>query len=152
MKTILGIDPGTHNGLAIIKDGKLDALETISPLDILAWLADVSPDRVIFEDSRLTSHLFTTNRNQAVAKSMARKVGQVDMVCGLIVEACDRLGIPAHGISPKGKGAKLNAAQFKAATGWSGSSNQHERDSCMIAWKYRNSVSACKEKTEPAPV
>jgi hypothetical protein len=134
---IIGLDPGTHTGLAIIRAGKLELLQTIHPLDISARLAEFGPKRVVFEDSRLTTHLFTTNSRTAVAKSMARKVGQVDMVCGLIVEACGRLGIPAHGISPKGKGAKLNAAQFKAATGWDGASNEHCRDACMVAWPYR---------------
>lgn len=138
MKILVGLDPGQNTGLAIFKDGKLDGLATISPIEILGWLTDLKPDRVIFEDSRLTSHLFTSNRNVAVAKSMARKVGQVDMVCSMIVEACERLGIPAHGISPKDKGAKLNAAQFKAVTGWDGPSNQHTRDSCMVAWPRRN--------------
>ena len=112
-------------------------LTTVHPLDIAKILAQWSPDRVVFEDSRLTSHLFTTNQKAAVAKNMARKVGQVDMVCGLIVEACQRLGIPAHGISPKGKGKKLNAEQFKAATGWGGASNEHQRDAAMVAWPYR---------------
>lgn len=145
MKVIVGLDPGTHTGLAVIQDGKLYQLQTIHPLDIATMLAQWSPDRVIFEDSRLTSHLFTTNQKAAVAKSMARKVGQVDMVCGLIVEACECLGIPAHGISPKGKGAKLNAEQFKAATGWDGASNEHTRDGCMVAWPYRNSVSGASK-------
>lgn len=138
MKTILGLDPGVQTGLALFIDGKLHSIETIHPLDIEGCIAEYAPHRVVFEDSRLTSHLFTTNRNQAVAKSMARKVGQVDMVCGLIVEACDRLGIPAHGISPKGKGAKLNADQFKAVTGWDGPSNEHTRDACMVAYPYRS--------------
>lgn len=137
MNLVLGIDPGTHTGIALIRAGKLDLLQTVHPLDIFSALVEWTPDRVIFEDSRLTSHLFTTNARAAVAKSMARKVGQVDMVCGLIVEACDRLGIPAHGISPKGKGKKLNAAQFKAATGWGGPSNEHQRDACMVSWPYR---------------
>ena len=137
MKTIVGIDPGVNTGLAIIQDGKLYQLQTIHPLDIATMLAQWSPDRLVFEDSRLTSHLFTTNARAAVAKSMARKVGQVDMVCGLIVEACERLGIPAHGISPKGKGAKLNAEQFKALTGWDGLSNEHQRDAAAVAWPYR---------------
>lgn len=137
MKLILGIDPGTHTGVAVIQDGKVTHLTTISPLDIASTIAQWSPDRVIYEDSRLTSHLFTTNKNPAVAKSMARKVGQVDMVCGLIVEACDRLGIAAHGISPKDKGAKLNAEKFKALTGWAGASNEHTRDAAHVAWKYR---------------
>ena len=137
MSRIIGIDPGVNTGLAFINDGKLVGMGTVHPLDILSDLKDFAPDRVVFEDSRLTSFLFTSNANPAVAKNMARKVGQVDMVCGLIVTACDRLGIPAHGISPKGKGAKLNAAQFKAATGWAGKSNQHERDACMVAYPYR---------------
>lgn len=140
MSIVLGIDPGTHTGVAVIQDGKLTHLMTINPIDIAATMAQWSADRVVFEDSRLTTHMFTTNKNPAVAKSMARKVGQVDMVCGLIVEACERLKIPAHGISPKGKGAKLDAAQFRALTGWQGSSNEHQRDACQVAWPYRNAI------------
>lgn len=137
MSRIVGIDPGTHTGMALIIGGQLCELGTVHPLDIAEKLAQLSPSRVVFEDSRVTSHLFTTNKKAAVAKSMARKVGQVDMVCGLIVEACERLGIPAHGISPKGKGAKLKAEPFKELTGWVGSSNEHERDAATVAWPYR---------------
>lgn len=139
-KTIIGIDPGVNTGIAILRIGTVVAMDTIHPMDIYATLEDWGAHRVIFEDSRLTSFLFTSNAKLAVAKAMARSVGQVDMVCGLIVTACDRLGIPAHGISPKGKGAKLNAAQFKAATGWAGKSNEHERDACMVAWPYRGAA------------
>lgn len=137
MSVILGMDPGTHTGVALIRAGKLEMLQTIQPIEIFSALVDWAPDRVVFEDSRLTSFLFTTNQRAAVAKNMARKVGQVDMVCALIVEACDRLGIPAHGVSPKGKGAKLDAEKFAAATGWNGASNEHTRDACMVAWPYR---------------
>jgi hypothetical protein len=137
MSVVIGLDPGVNTGFALIEDQKIEILHTINPLDVLGFLSFHKPDRVVFEDSRLTSFLFTSNAKLAVAKNMARKVGQVDMVCSLIVTACDRLGIPAHGISPKGKGAKLNAAQFKAATGWAGKSNEHERDACMVAWPYR---------------
>lgn len=137
MTIVVGIDPGTYTGVAVIRAGTLVELRTIHPLDLQEQLTELRPARVVFEDSRLTSHLFTSNPRAAVAKNMARKVGQVDMVCGLIVEACGRLGIPAHGISPKGKGAKLNAAQFKDATGWDGSSNEHNRDAAMVAWPYR---------------
>lgn len=138
MKILLGIDPGVNTGIAVLVGGVLTFLDTCHPLDIQKHLIAHRPDRVIFEDSRLTSHLFTSSRNVAVAKSMARKVGHVDMVCGLIVEACERLGVPAHGVSPKSKGAKLNAAQFKAATGWDKASNEHQRDAAMVAWPYRN--------------
>ena len=139
---IVGIDPGTSTGFAVYRSGKLLSLQTIHPLDIASTLAQWMPARVIFEDSRLTSHLFTTNKNQAVAKSMARKVGQVDAYCGLITAACERLEIPAHGISPAQKGKKVNAEDFAALTGWTGLSNEHTRDGAMVAWKYRNAEAA----------
>lgn len=137
MNLIMGIDPGVHTGIAVFRAGKLVELDEIHPVDLMQYLLSWGPDRVIFEDSRLTTHLFTTSGKAAVGKTMARSVGQVDMVCGMIDKACERLKIAAHGISPKGKGAKLNAAQFKAATGWVGPSNQHQRDSAMVAWGYR---------------
>jgi len=40
---------------------------------------------------------------------MARNVGQVDAWCFLITAICGELGIAAHGVSPAGKGAKVNA-------------------------------------------
>lgn len=140
MTYLVGIDPGTHTGVALFLRGELAELRTLHPVDIAIYLQSIKPhglSRVVFEDSRLTSHLFTTNAKAAVAKSMARKVGQVDMVCGLIVEVCERLQVPAHGISPKGKGAKVDAARFTEITGWSGPSNEHTRDAAMVAWPYR---------------
>lgn len=140
MKVVVGIDPGVETGLAIYRNGVLDVLRTLHPLDLAAAIEELNPSRVVFEDSRLTSHLFTTNARAAVAKSMARKVGQVDMVCGLIVEICDRRKVPAHGISPKRKGAKLDAEAFQRITGWPCSSNQHTRDAAMVAWPYRSAA------------
>lgn len=50
---------------------------------------------------------------------------------------CAKLEIPAHGISPTRKGAKVDAERFAAITGWEGSSNEHTRDAAMVAWPYR---------------
>lgn len=140
MSLIVGIDPGVNTGLALLRGGRLADLLTIHPLDLSYRLQALQPARVVFEDSRLTTHVFTTNPKAAVAKSMARKVGQVDMVCGLITEACARLRIPAHGISPSGKGGKVDAQRFAVLTGWEGLSNQHTRDAAMVAWPYRRAA------------
>lgn len=139
-KIIVGIDPGVNTGFAAFINGKLVKLQTISPWDIDEELSEWFPDRVVFEDSRLQSHIWTTASTRAVAANMARKVGQVDAYCALIVGICGRLGKPAHGISPKAKGKKLNAEQFKHATGWTGKSNQHERDAAMCAFPYRSAA------------
>ena len=137
MKTILGIDPGAFTGIATYHDGKLAELNTIRPVYIFQWLGDIKPARVIFEDSRLTSPVSSRGTTPAARMKIARNVGQVDGVCALIDAACEILSIPAHGISPKGKGAKLDAAQFKAITGWTEQSNGHTRDAAMVAWPLR---------------
>jgi len=84
--------------------------------------------------------MFTTVKSRPAALKMARNVGEIDAWCKLIVATCGQLGIPAYGISPKNKGAKLDAAQFKAETGWAEQSNQHNRDAAMVAWPYRKAA------------
>lgn len=137
---ILGIDPGANAGIAVFSGGRLETLLTISPHHISQFIRESGAARVIFEDSRLTSHVFTTVKSRPVALSMARKVGQVDAWCTLIQLVCGELDIPGHGISPKGKGAKLDAKAFARATGWLASSNEHTRDAAMVAWPYRGAA------------
>ena len=136
MTCILGIDPGASTGCAIYRAGKLAHLETIAPEDIADYIAQVGPTRVIFEDSRLQAHVWTPVKGAAALK-VARNIGEIDAWSRLITAVCDRMGIPSHGISPKGKGAKLTGEQFAAVTGWTGRSNQHERDAAMCAHPYR---------------
>lgn len=134
---VLGIDPGARTGIAIFAGGVLSELKTVTPHQIHAMLSDTKPSRVIFEDSRLESHTWTQVKSRPAALKMARNVGEIDAWCKLIVGLCETLKIPAHSISPQGKGAKLDAAKFAAATGWTGKSNQHERDAAIVAWRYR---------------
>lgn len=140
MTMILGIDPGANTGIARIVGGQLVSLQTISPHEIERTLRELMPSRVVFEDSRLQSHTWTKGRSTAASAKMARNVGQVDAWCSLITAVCAELGIPAHGISPAGKGAKLDAKRFAAATGWQGPSNEHSRDAAMVAWPYRRAA------------
>ncbi len=133
----MGIDPGASTGLAFFRDGKLSTLETIAPHEIAGVIKATAPARVIFEDSRLQSHVWTTASSKAAALKMARNIGQIDAWCTLITAVCADLGIAAHGISPAGKGGKLNAAEFERLTGWAGRSNEHERDAATVAWRFR---------------
>lgn len=135
---ILGIDPGSHTGLATYIGGKLVHLDTIAPVEIAARIELARPTRVVFEDSRLLSYTWTQVKSRPAALKMARNVGEVDAWCKLIVAVCEQFAIPAHGISPKGKGAKVGAEQFTRVTGWTGASNEHTRDAAMVAYPYRN--------------
>lgn len=132
---VIGIDPGQKTGVAKFRNGKLIALCTVSPVDIalyFAWLAE--SDVVVFEDSRLQSVVFSRGKMATAAKlKIARNIGEIDGICKLIDGVCAEIGGHTRivRISPKAKGAKVNAATFAKLTGWRGQSNQHERDAAM---------------------
>ena len=137
MSVILGIDPGSNTGMANYTNGRLILLASVEPVEIAGYIESLRPDRVVFEDSRLLSHTWTTIKSRPAALKMARNVGEVDAWCKLIVAVCESLSIAAHGISPKAKGEKLGSEAFNRVTGWVGPSNQHMRDAAMVAWPYR---------------
>jgi hypothetical protein len=137
MSIVMGIDPGKNTGVAVFAGGRLYGLFTTDPNGVAAMLDRYNPERVVFEDSRLTRATWARGVSPAALRKIARNVGQIDAWCSQLVELCAARAIVAHGISPKGKGAKLNAAQFAALTGWTSRSNEHERDACVVAWPYR---------------
>ena len=134
---IIGIDPGQRTGVAVYRDGALIELRTVSPDQIAGVLEELAPELVVFEDSRRQSAVFGRGVNPRAMLKIARNVGEVDQICRQICETCRRLEIDIIAVSPLAKGAKMSADQFRAHTGWSGRSNQHERDAAMVAWQYR---------------
>jgi len=138
MKQVIGIDPGVNTGVALFTNGKLLSLQTIQPIDIQDCVKRSFADLIVFEDSRLQSAVWIPSASKAVANNIARKIGQVDALCSLIEETCNRYEIKFMRVSPKEKGGKINAEDFNKITGWSGRSNQHERDAAMVAWQLRN--------------
>lgn len=145
MPVILGMDPGAATGVAVYEGGVLVDLLTIAPNELERFLrerAAAGAGRVVFEDSRLETRLWNARTKTAygAALATARSVGQVDAWCTLITAICGDLALPAHGISPTAKGAKVDAAAFGRITGWTKRCNQHERDAAMVAWQYRNAT------------
>lgn len=135
---LMGIDPGQRTGAALYRDGALTALCTVTPIEVHTLIREVVPDMVVFEDSRLQSRVWTANKvRPAAGLKIARDVGRIDMLCELIQAECERLRITCHGVSPKGKGAKVNAEAFERITGWATASNEHTRDAAMVAYPYR---------------
>lgn len=139
MKLVIGIDPGVNTGVALYANGKLLSLQTIEPIDIQDCIKRSYADLIVFEDSRLQSAVWVPSKNKAVANNIARKIGQVDALCSLIEDTCNRWEIKFMRVSPKAKGGKMNAEDFNELTGWTHRSNQHERDAAMVAWQLRNS-------------
>lgn len=138
MKQVIGIDPGQNTGVATYINGNLVALNTIEPIDIQSFILTSHSDLIVFEDSRLQSAVWVPSKNKAVANNIARKIGQVDALCSLIQDTCERYEIKYMRVSPKAKGGKMKADEFNKLTGWSSRSNAHERDAAMVAWQLRN--------------
>ena len=138
MATVMGFDPGEQTGCSRYIDGVLSDLFTIAPAQYGAVLADYKPDLLVIEDSRLQSHVFTGPKESPAARlKIARNIGMVDGFCSILTRMAESLDIPLIGVSPLSKGAKLDADQFAALTGWTGKSNQHTRDAAAVAWQYR---------------
>lgn len=135
--TIIGIDPGKFTGVAIFTKGALTELRTTDPSGVAALLDEIQPERVVFEDSRLTRATWSRGVSPAAMRKIARNVGQIDAWCSQLVDLCAARGIVAHGISPKNKGAKLATVAFMKLTGYAGRTNQHQRDAAMVAYPYR---------------
>lgn len=135
--SVIGLDPGMNTGVARYAGGVLEALETVLPWGLRCLLTAHAPTLVVFEDSRQQSHTWTRSSSRAASLKMARNVGEIDAWCKLIEAECSALGIKCIGVSPSGKGAKLDAAAFNRLTWWAGASNQHTRDAGAVAWRYR---------------
>ncbi|MBK9427238.1 MAG: hypothetical protein IPN63_07590 [Gammaproteobacteria bacterium] len=137
---MIGIDPGKQTGISTYRDGALVELRTVSPGDVYEVLLESGATRVVMEDSRLQSAVFPRAVGPRAMLKIARNVGEVDQICRRIEAVCETAGIDLVRVSPLGKGAKLNAARFKEITGWTGRSNQHERDAAMCAFPYRRAT------------
>ncbi len=66
---LIGIDPGSNTGAALYRDGELRALRTIAPVEIHTLIASVTPDIVVFEDSRLQSRVWTAKEEMKEIES-----------------------------------------------------------------------------------
>lgn len=136
---IIGIDPGSKTGVAVYNDGCIQELYTTDTIGIISRIKIDRPAMIVIEDSTLTSHVFTApGIRHAAAMKVARNIGEVDGYCKLIKQVCGELGIAFYSVSPKDKGKKIDAARFKILTGWAESSNQHERDAALVAWRFRS--------------
>ena len=135
---IIGIDPGINTGYCLIRNGIIEYIITTDFWGCIAELQlieDIDNTLIVIElpSSKHVWHNGATNK--AAIQRTGFNVGGVYMRAELVVEwlmindynyvTCNPLG-------------KIKSDEFKAVTGWSGVTNQHERDAAMMAWKYRN--------------
>ena len=137
----IGIDPGTHTGVAVwdSREGKFLSLETM-PIhraleEVLAWRDGMwykdkyihEKVEVVFEDARQRTWYGKGDTN-----AKAQGAGSVKRDCSIWEDFCKDYGIP-YWAKPPVKGAtKVSADYFKMVSNWQGRTSEHSRDAAML--------------------
>ena len=133
----IGIDPGTHTGVAVwdAREGKFLSLETL-PIHramtfILKWslrAEDTEQEiQVVFEDARQRTWFGKGDTN-----AKAQGAGSVKRDCSIWEDFLRDKGIPFWA-KPPGKGmTKVTPDYFRMISGYQGRTSEHSRDAAML--------------------
>lgn len=132
----IGIDPGTHTGVAVwdSKEGKFLTLETM-PIHIaltrVLAIAERHRDdvQVIFEDARLRTWFGKGN-----VSAKAQGAGSVKRDCSIWEDFLSDMEIPFVTTKPGNVATKVTPSWFRKLTGWEGRCSEHARDAAMLVF------------------
>lgn len=139
---VVGIDAGTHTGIAIFENQKLARMYSTNTYEAIVFLQECAYKikKVIIEDSAKQSYIWNKNNKTGGALGRhARNIGSVDGSVRVFKEACEALKIGIIAISPLQKGKKWTHAEFvHYFPYYKGQTNQHERDAakCVVSQRY----------------
>lgn len=143
--TIVGIDPGVNTGFAVVDNGELSDVLTLSFTEAQAWClkcraryaeqGNVHTLELVIEDPRGQYVPYGQREAQRI-----KGVGSVERDCKLWIEFCEFYGIPYRLVKP-GKYRKIDAATFRKWTGYEGRTSEHARAAAMMVWSGSKTIS-----------
>ena len=130
----IGIDPGTHTGVAVweTREGKFLSLETLPihrALLRVMLIADLTKEdvQVVFEDARQRTWYGKGDTN-----AKAQGAGSVKRDCSIWEDFCKDYGIPFWAKPPVKGATKVSADYFKMVSHYQGRTSEHSRDAAML--------------------
>lgn len=128
----IGIDPGTHTGVAVwdTREGRFLSLETLPIHKALLRVLVLTSDQVaevVFEDARQRTWFGKGDTN-----AKAQGAGSVKRDCSIWEDFCRDYGIPFQAKPPVKGATKVSAGYFKMVSGWTGRTSEHARDAAML--------------------
>lgn len=133
----IGIDPGTHTGVAVwdTREGKFLSLETLPihrAIDrVLGWHKYEEKSgkqiQVVFEDARQRTWF---GHDDTDAKKQG--AGSVKRDCSIWEDFLQDYGIQYHAKPPVKGGTKVSADYFKMISKWDKRTSHHARDAAML--------------------
>lgn len=134
----IGIDPGTHTGFAISKNGKLIEVCTLSIHEAMDRVRDLhakGPITVHFEDARLRRWFGKMDAQQAKYGAAVREgAGAAKRDAAIWADFLAYLGCPYRNVKPSAGSTKNSAEQFARITGWTARTNEHGRDAALLVY------------------
>ena len=134
----IGIDPGTHTGVAIWDktSRRLELVDTMTITKAIELVkANVELTKsfggevvVFIEDARKRTWFGSANREKL------QGAGSVKRDCSIWETFCDELGVECRKIAPKHNTTKLTSAKFRVLTNWQGRTSEHARDATMLVF------------------
>ena len=135
---IVGIDPGTHTGVAgySITTKKLIMCETDSIIGAMKTIEDLidqhgSSLEIWFEDARKRKYFGKSGREKL------QGAGSIKRDSAIWEQFCKYHGIKYSAIPPQHISTKQSKDVFARITGWTGRTSCHARDAAMIVYKSR---------------
>ena len=128
----IGIDPGTHTGLAIwdSRKGQFLSLETLPihrALQVVQYMATTSSAVVVFEDARQRTWFGKGDIN-----AKAQGAGSVKRDCSIWEDFCNDYDIPFEARPPIKGATKVTPEYFKMISHYEGRTSSHSRDAAML--------------------
>lgn len=137
----IGIDPGTHTGVAVwdSREGKFLSLETLPIHRALEKVKEMSHpfwhmDRlyhddiqVVFEDARQRTWF-----GHGDTSAKLQGAGSVKRDCSIWEDFCKDYGIPFQAKPPVKGATKVSAEYFKMISHYTGRTSEHSRDAAML--------------------
>lgn len=131
----IGIDPGTHTGVAVwdSKERRFLSLETMPihrAMDLVRMARDDNEAiQVIFEDARLRTWFGKGN-----VSAKAQGAGSVKRDCSIWEDFLIDSEIPFLTTKPGNVATKVTPSWFSKLTGWEGRCSEHARDAAMLVF------------------
>lgn len=135
---IIGIDPGKQTGIAVFHTAtsELMIVETLDFWSAYEWAIKyyITGDlKQLVIEVPDTKHIW--QKPASTPKALQRQgvnVGSVIREAQLLADGIERWGVDVKRVNPR---KKVDAKTFKDYTGWTGRTNQHERDAAMLCYR-----------------
>lgn len=134
----VGIDPGTHTGLAVwdAEEKRFLSIETTvihrAMLRVEALHARYGDDLIVrFEDARQRTWFGAAGREQL------QGAGSIKRDCSIWEDFLADRGISFMALPPKASRTKMRPDAFSRITGWAKRCSEHARDAAMMVFGLR---------------